>query len=63
MVVEKDKDIYTVKLNKEELFNAFGSYDDFQMFLHEICRRCYGEALANELFPVGGVKPQWLKKT
>lgn len=55
MTVEKDKDAYTVKLNKDELFNAFASYDDFQLFLHELCSGCYGEDLANEYFPIGGI--------
>ncbi len=58
MNVEEYKDGYKITLDKNELYSAFGSFDDFQMFLHEICRRCYGESLANELFPVGGVKPQ-----
>lgn len=58
MKVELDKDVYTVKLNKDELINAFGSYDDFQMFLHTICSKCYGEDLANKVFPIGGIKAQ-----
>ena len=53
-IEEKLKPIVT--LNKKDIETAFKSEYDFQLLLHEITRKCYGDFIANICFPINEVK-------
>ena len=58
MNVEFNEDHFQhiVTINQMELKSAFESEDHFQMLLHEITRKCYGDFIANLCFPINEVK-------
>lgn len=43
-----------VTLSENEIKSAFESEEQFQLLLHEITRKCYGEFVANICFPLKG---------
>ena len=45
-----------VTLNQSEIKSTFESEENFQMLLHEITRKCYGDFIANLCFPIKEVK-------
>lgn len=53
---DEEKLRYNVTIKQDELKSAFESEDNFQMLLHEITRKCYGDFIANLCFPINEVK-------
>ena len=54
MIVERDlrKMQYVVRIDKDDLHNAFGSEENFYSFLRELTINTLGEEVANDLFPI-----------
>lgn len=52
VIVNDKRNQFIVTISKGELVKAFTTEHELQKFLHKICANTYGEALANELFPL-----------
>lgn len=54
MIVERDlrRMQYVVRINKDDLNNAFLNEENFYNFLRELTINTLGEEVANDLFPI-----------
>lgn len=52
VTANNERNQFIVTTSKGELIKAFTTEHELQKFLHELCANTYGEALANDLFPL-----------